>query len=54
LGTRDCRAGKKQEASDNIDQGWAIFVGGDSDESLWTVAIKRANEYGTKKDCDTA
>ncbi|GBF89722.1 hypothetical protein Rsub_02892 [Raphidocelis subcapitata] len=46
------KAGKKQEASDNVDQGWAIFVGGDINESLWTVAAKRANEYGTKLNCD--
>jgi hypothetical protein len=47
------RAGKSAEAGKDLDAAWAVFVGGDVDEGLWTVTMKRAGEYGTKIDCDT-
>ncbi|KAI8476814.1 MAG: Low iron-inducible periplasmic protein-domain-containing protein [Monoraphidium minutum] len=52
------KAGKKGSGPDgalySLDKAWAIFVGEQSDCGLWTVSMKRANEYGTKKDCDTS
>ena len=38
----------------NIDAAWALFVGGDENHGLFTVTMKRANEFGTKITCDTS
>lgn len=38
----------------SVDKAWAIFVGGDTNCGLWVASLKRANEFGTKKDCDTS
>lgn len=35
----------------SVDKAWAIFVGGNDNCGLATVALKRANEFGTKKTC---
>lgn len=44
---------KKTDAALNaLDAGWAIYVGGDVKCGLWTVSMKRANEFGTKVDCE--
>ncbi|GBF91791.1 hypothetical protein Rsub_04896 [Raphidocelis subcapitata] len=48
------KAGKKDDALQALDQGWAIFVGGNTDCGLWTVTMKRANEYGTKVNCESS
>lgn len=48
------KAGKKDDANKALDQAWAIYVGGNPDCGLWTVSMKRANEYGTKVDCENS
>ena len=48
------KAGKKADAQRTLDKAWAAFVGGNEDCGLWTVALKRANEFGTKETCEAA
>jgi hypothetical protein len=47
-----CRKGQGAAALNALDAAWAIYVGGAPNCGLWTVSLKRANEFGTKVDCE--
>lgn len=48
------RAKKPDDAVKRVDEAWALFVGAEPDDGLFTVTMKRANEFGTKTSCQTS
>ncbi|KAI8476599.1 MAG: Low iron-inducible periplasmic protein-domain-containing protein [Monoraphidium minutum] len=52
LAVKLTKEGKKDAALNAIDAAWAIYVGGATNCGLWTVSMKRANEFGTKVNCE--
>lgn len=49
---KDKKTDPKTGAPRLVDAAWALYVGGEPRSGLWTVSMKRANEFGTKKNCD--